>query len=419
MKRSILVLCLTILTAAILVASTATTFATPDTGVPPYLDTSATTNASATTDAPATPILDAITLETTFDVVYGEQPSTIAPAPMPEIEVKVPEVESITEVPETETHVCEISRANERYHRFNCDECENYSRVDHDENTMTAIAKNEWFHTRECKDCGYEYAEQHNTRVAHNPDGHYDVCIECGYTAEVEDHVMENYFHSYYHDIECESCRYHSERHVGVKYTPFDANGCEATCKECGVTEYVPHEWDGFECEHCGYEAGLFTIAVIAGTDYYRNEDAYRLCELELLVNDVYVYVNVDANKFQSWNCDEGDLVLIFHQGNDIYDISQLVDGDVVDDPENFTQYAYEDLIPNVDELAFEDIVIDDIYYYDDEVFITFESGRVADVTTSYVVYDLRDATMYDIYEGNAVLTYCPFGTMTYFVVIW
>ena len=410
MKKTFIVLCLTILTAALLVASTATTFATPDTGVPPYTDTTS----AIPLPAPSTPstITEAITLETTLDIGYVEQPNSTAP----ELEVKVPEA---IELPEADVHVCKISRATESYHRYSCDECENYSRVNHDETTMTLRENGAWFHVWACEDCGYEYAEKHNTRVSHNPTSHYDVCIDCGYKAEAENHTMVNSFWSYYHGIECADCRYEAERHIGVTYTPYDTSSCMATCKECNVTEVIPHDWDGFECVNCGYKAGLFNVGVIVTAEYVKTEDSEFLCELELLVNDVYIYVDVNAYEFQNWNCNEGDLVLIFHQGNEVYDISQLVDVDVVDDPKNFLLYAYEDLIPNVDELTFGGIVIDEIEYYDDEVFITFESGRAVSIDTPYVVYDLRDSTSYYLSVGDAVLTYCPFGTMTYVVVIW
>ena len=319
-------------------------------------------------------------------------------------------------------HICEIDRATESYHRYSCEECDNHSRVYHSEETMTVLVKNEYFHTFECDDCGYEYAARHTLKTAYNATSHYKVCADCGYKSAEESHNIVNNFAGNYHYVECDDCLYTAERHIRVTYTTFDAISCQATCSECGITEVIAHEWNGFECENCGYKLGLFSFAVVADIEYNYDEGEDRYYTIEFVVNDDYVWVDVDYVDFHSWAFNEGDFVQIFHSGNNIYDIAILVDGDVVDEPANFVQYVQETLIlaGMPEDMSFEDIIIDEIYSEGDNTIINFVSERIElEITTPYVVYDLRDSSAYDIYEGDAILTYCPLGTITYIVVLW
>jgi hypothetical protein len=84
-------------------------------------------------------------------------------------------VENSDVVADTTPHTCAIDRATENYHRFSCEECDNYSRVYHNEDTMSVLSKNDFFHTRECADCGYAYTEKHTFKTANNAEYHYDV----------------------------------------------------------------------------------------------------------------------------------------------------------------------------------------------------------------------------------------------------
>lgn len=405
MKKIVTIICLTILTAALIVASTAIAFASPNTTDVPK---TATNVPETATDVP----------ETATDAICDEQSNvtTRKDTDMSKFSISTEAITS--DKIETEKHVCAIEYAKESYHRYSCDECENYSLVYHNEYTMSLTAKNEWFHTWGCEDCGYEYAEKHTFRTAYTSEGHYDTCTECGYATDIEKHFLINDFHGFYHDINCNSCHYKAKRHIGVTYTLFDANYCEATCKKCGTTEYVPHEWDGLECDNCGYKLGYFTFGVIAEVNYCHE----RYCTVKLLANNEYFYINVDSYDFKTWNCDEGDFVQIFHIGNDIYDIALLIDGNVTDDIENFSQYVYEDFIFTgmPEDLTFNDILINAIDFSDVGTSLTFDSERAAiDITTPYVVYDMRNCRVGELCVGDAILTYCPFGTTTYVVILW
>jgi hypothetical protein len=410
MKKAITTLALSILTAALLISSTAMAFATSD-------DTPSMTNdlipAPSITDIPVEVQNESI-VENVTDITTS---ITNDPIPAPSITNTPVEVqnesvvENATDITSDTEHVCTISRANERYHRFDCDECENYARVNHTEETMTVRNNGEFFHIWDCEDCGYEYAEKHNYRYAYNADAHYEVCVDCGHKSTATAHTMANYFHGWYHEIECDECPATAERHIGVTYTTIDATSCQATCDECGVSEIIPHEWDGFECVNCGFKVGMFTTALVVSLE--KDEDGYYL---ELLTQE-YVYIEVS---YIERDFNEGDFVQIFHDGNNIYDIAVIVDGQISYESENFGQYVDSDILANLPEdTKLQDLVIREVEYEDDMTIITFESDRMLVVTTPYVVYDMRDSTLYDLYEGNAILEYTLMDGTTVFLVFW
>lgn len=215
----------------------------------------------------------------------------------------------------TDTHTCHISRANENYHHFDCDECENYARVNHDKTTLVHSVKNEFFHTWYCSDCGFEYAEKHDFETESDGASHWEVCVICGYTSPKEAHTMVNAFYGNNHDVECEYCGHVAEHHVRAKYTTIDSTSCTATCG-CGVVEVVEHDFDGFVCDNCNYAVTGTTCGMVERITEY--DDYYRI---RLNVEDVTFRVKVT-----DLTVAEGDSVVIEHDGNEIYSIRVVAD---------------------------------------------------------------------------------------------
>ncbi|MBE5812356.1 MAG: hypothetical protein E7314_01715 [Clostridiales bacterium] len=308
------------------------------------------------------------------------------------------------------THSCTISKANENYHRFACDECENYSRVLHDETTMDTHIKNEWFHVWECKDCGYEYAEKHNFATSYNNEFHQEVCIDCGYEATAEVHDMVNDFYADYHDIHCDECGYMAEHHVGVKYETVDANNCQAVCR-CGVVDIIEHDWDGFMCDNCGYAMSGDTYAIVDRIKI-NSDGEYRVRFIE----------NGGTHTVDMWDVStfkEGDFVKISHHGNDIFSVTVLVDGKIVGTEENFSDYILSDEIDEKS-LVLEDLIIEEFAYNEDCLDITFESGRSTSFANfnEVVVYNLVNNEIGIIEENYAYLTLLA-GDTIYFIAFW
>lgn len=304
-------------------------------------------------------------------------------------------------------HTCNIARANEDYHSIDC-YCGNYVKVKHNKETMEATFKNDFFHVRACE-CGYEYAETHNFKTGYNETAHYKVCLDCGYKRSMENHFLESTFSDIYHDIECDSCRYASERHIGVKYTVIDATSCQATCKECGTSEVLPHEWDGFECYNCGYEKGMFSCGIVV--DIYRNTEDYTL---ELIINDEWI--EIDVHTIHNWDFAIGDFVQIFHQGNNIFDIVWLVDGSILNDPEHSELYLDAEVTTCMNYTGIQSNTVEEVSYNEDKLIITFEDGRTLEFV-NYIIYDFEEADIVDvdfIEEGERLAWYTMDGTTFY-----
>lgn len=316
----------------------------------------------------------------------------------------------ISENNEITTHVCKINRANEDYHRYSCEECDNFSYVFHNEETMSLLVKNAFFHTWECTDCGYSYTEEHNFATAYNSVEHTEVCVDCGYETVPEAHVMVNYFYGDYHDIQCDFCGYMAEHHVGAKYETVDSINCEATCR-CGIVETLEHDWDGFICDNCDYTMSGDTYAVVSRVT--KNEDGYRVRFTDIS----------GTHRIDMWDISElkeGDFVKISHYGNDIFDITVLVDGDIITDEENFYDYILSDEVNEMTrELTFEDLVIEEFEYSEDHLRVNFESTRSTwFFNDNFIVYDLMEGEISELQEGYAYLTLYVDDT-AYFICFW
>lgn len=310
-------------------------------------------------------------------------------------------------------HKCAISRATENYHRFDCEECENYTRVNHDEDTMDVRNKNEYFHVWECNDCGYEYAEQHNFDTAFNATSHSEVCVDCGYVAYTEPHNMENAFFSHYHTLECAECVYVSEQHIGVKYTAVDATGCRATCS-CGVVEVVSHDWDGFACENCNYVMSGPTYGIVLSISQ-TDEEEFR----------VRFMVNGERHTVELYSLpdfDEGDFVRVSHVGNDIWDVTILIDGNIAYAEENYSIYLSEEVANNSlmqIHTSFESLVIETLEYDGEVYHITFEDEGTMDLlASSCIIYDVMDVGMGELTEDYAYIFFATEAAV-YCICFW
>ena len=276
---------------------------------------------------------------------------------------------------------------------------------------MTVLIKNEFFHTWDCETCGYAYAEEHNFSTAYNNVEHKEVCVDCGYETVPEAHIMVNDFYGDYHDIQCDFCGYMAEHHVGAKYETVDSINCETTCR-CGIIETLMHDWDGFICDNCDYTMSGDTYAVVSRVT--KNEDGYRVRFTDIS----------GTHRIDMWDISdlkEGDFVKISHHGNDIFDITVLVDGDIVNDGENFANYILSDEINEISEdLTFEDLIIEEFEYREDCLDITFESGRSTIFCnfSEFVFYDLMDGGIGEIEECYAYLTLYV-GDTAYFICFW
>ena len=311
-------------------------------------------------------------------------------------------------------HKCPIVRATEGYHRFECDECENYTRVNHDETSMSINAKNEFFHSYECADCGYAYTARHDFRTGHDENlGHYEKCVDCGYKTATVAHVMTDDFFSHCHDIECEECNYNVARHIGVNYTPVDQYTCLATCSECDASAYVDHEWSSFVCDNCGYKLDGYTVGMITDIKYFADEyDIYLLTATGR--EEV-----VTMSDWRMWDVEEGDVIRIDHYGNTIWGIDVLVDCDVLDDVDNFENYVSPYISEKDAGLVFDDLLAYRIEYYDEGIDISFnEALRIMSINTDYVVFDIMEGDICDLEEDCAYLTYFT-EEMAYFICIW
>jgi len=310
-------------------------------------------------------------------------------------------------------HVCEIECANESYHRYSCEECDNYSRVYHSNETMNTLVRNEWFHVRECADCGYNYSEAHIFATAYTTVGHYDVCIDCGYTTDLVEHIMVDDIWSSYHDIWCEYCGYTAEHHVGTNYTCIDASNCQATCS-CGIVAEIPHDWDGFVCDGCRYAMSGDTYAVVGRIS--KNEDGdYRV---RFIGNDGTHRINMqDINGFK-----EGDFVKISHYGNDIFSVTVMVDANIINDEENFHNYISDEIAESSENLVFDDVLIKELQYDPENpnriTGISFESDTRFMGFNDYIVFDLIEGEIGELEEDFAYVTFTANET-TYFICFW
>jgi len=307
-------------------------------------------------------------------------------------------------------HTCTIDYATENYHRFSCEECDNYSRIYHNEETMNVLVKNDFFHIWECKDCGYEYAEKHNFSTTYTTTSHQEVCEDCGYAQPAEAHEMINDFWSNYHDIMCDYCGFTEAHHVGIKYEAIDENSCQATCS-CGVVEIIEHDWNGFVCDNCNHVMSGSTYAIVGRIS--KNEDDYRV---RFITNNGTHRVNMwDVTGFE-----EGDFVKITHHGNDIFTVSVMIEEDVICDEENFKNYTSSSIITSyypMDNLTFEDLIIENVEFFDNLFEVEFDRLH-ATFYYDYQVFDLRNSEMGILLEGDAVLYFTDNSTV-YFIIIW
>jgi hypothetical protein len=232
--------------------------------------------------------------------------------------------------------------------------------------------------TNSCN-CGYSYTAEHDFDTAFNSNVHYDVCVDCGYRSADTTHEMVNYFDGNYHYLECEYCCYTAEQHIGVKYEAVDSDNCAATCSDCGSTETVEHDWDGFICENCNFRlVGL--IKAIVGSIRER-EDGYRV---RFENGENYHYITLTEVNFE-----EGDFVVIETYGNIIWNITVMLEYDVCDNPENLPIYAAESVLNTMEYINYDTNTVVDIDYKDDgTAIIELADTSILFVPESVIVYD-------------------------------
>lgn len=346
----------------------------------------------------AAPVVDTPAVE---DLSEAPAVEDIGEAPA----VKAPEYAPVT-CPVPVQHVCTISKAFATHHVVDC-ECGEYSYFMHSDLVEEPV--NDFFHKSTCA-CGYTYSENHSFATTYNATSHKEVCVDCGYAKPEEEHLWENDFWSHYHDVQCSKCGYLGEHHVGVSFENIDDTSCQASCRQCGIVEVVAHEFYDFECDNCHYEVRGYSYGIVE--DIRKVEDGYR----------VRFLVNGNSHRITLENVpdfNEGDFVEIDHYGNVIFDITVMVDVGVVQNPESFSDYIYSNTILEDGELTFDDIVIDEIDFENDFIYIDFESGkRCMGLTYDYVVYDLMNGEMSELLEGYAYLSFSIKGRM-YFICIW
>jgi hypothetical protein len=300
-----------------------------------------------------------------------------------------------SEIVASDEHVCNIAKANATRHIVDCDVCGAYERVNHDE--LEATPKNGFFHSYECV-CGYATTAAHEFDTSFDQNGHKKVCVDCGYHAPAESHVLVSYFDSNYHYIECEDCNYVAEQHVGVNWEHVDEYTCEATCSDCGTSELVEHDWNGFICSNCSYELNGLTGAIV-GDIREREDGTYRV---RFERNENRHYVTLDEVTFE-----EGDYVVVDHYGNVIFNVTVMVEHEVCDYPEHLPVYVAESVLCTMEYEGYDSNTVTGIAYNDDIVMIVLADNSILCVNDNVVVYDFVSGDVVDIdfiCEGERII---------------
>jgi len=300
-------------------------------------------------------------------------------------------------------HTCNIARANERYHSYDCDICENDKRVYHDEENMKVTLKNDYFHSWDCG-CGYSYTEEHDFNIAYTTTSHQEICEDCGYKSPIKLHEFENDFYRNYHDIICDWCGFVQEHHVSVKYATIDAHSCQATCS-CGAVDMLEHNFNGFTCQNCNYEITGITFGIVENISEREDYDRVKLVS----GNETF------RINFDFFDYEEGDFIIIKHHGDTIFEITCLVEGEIVEHPEHTPLYIASDVISQMGYVGYTSNTVKEVCYDDDNLVVTFEDGRTLEFS-NFEVYDFENGEVVDadfICKGERLVWY-TYDDVTY-----